>query len=124
MRPTKRANDCPLVSDPHSTLFTNTKLPQRLSTHYQGIIYHSFEQLHLALQRATQSAVCAPADPLQQRSFSALGAMSSTKVEHKAVYDLAKKELKNRTEIKLDSGIKVCLQPSQAKPNQARSCCR
>jgi hypothetical protein len=33
--------------------------------------------------------------------------MSSTKVEHKAFYDLAKKELKNRTEIKLDSGHKV-----------------
>jgi hypothetical protein len=32
---------------------------------------------------------------------------SATKVEHKAVYDLAKKELKNRTEVKLDSGIKV-----------------
>lgn len=32
---------------------------------------------------------------------------SSTKVEHKAVYDLARKELKNRTEIKLDSGLKV-----------------
>lgn len=34
--------------------------------------------------------------------------MSATKVEHKAVYDLAKKELKNRTEVKLDSGVKVC----------------
>jgi hypothetical protein len=28
-------------------------------------------------------------------------------VEHKAVYDLAKKELKNRTEVKLSSGAKV-----------------
>lgn len=33
--------------------------------------------------------------------------MSATKVEHKAVYDLSKKELKNRTEVKLDSGSKV-----------------
>jgi hypothetical protein len=32
---------------------------------------------------------------------------SSTKVEHKAVYDLGRKELKNRTEMKLDSGLKV-----------------
>lgn len=34
--------------------------------------------------------------------------MSATKVEHKAVYDLGKKELKNRTEVKFqDSGLKV-----------------
>lgn len=47
--------------------------------------------------------------------------MSPTKVEHKAVYDLGKKELKNRTEIKLDSGIKVCCWPpgpSQGVPQQ------
>eukprot|EP00878_Enallax_costatus_P019236 GHUV01020290.1.p1 GENE.GHUV01020290.1~~GHUV01020290.1.p1 ORF type:complete len:114 (+),score=9.27 GHUV01020290.1:118-459(+) len=31
----------------------------------------------------------------------------STKVTHKSVYDLAKKELKNRTEVKSDSGLKI-----------------
>lgn len=36
-----------------------------------------------------------------------MSSSSTKKVEHKAVYDLGRKELKNRTEIKLDSGLKV-----------------
>jgi hypothetical protein len=62
--------------------------------------------------------------------------MSSTKIEHKAVYDLAKKELKSRTEIKLDSGCKVyhtydaakaaseCSTSHYGFPSTLHCCCR
>lgn len=40
-------------------------------------------------------------------ALSRQGFKMSTKVTNKSVYDLAKKELKNRSEIKLDSGLKV-----------------
>lgn len=54
------------------------------------------------MQLQTDNAI-----PSIKQQSSTMSSSSTTKVEHKAVYDLGRKELKNRTEIKLDSGLKV-----------------